>query len=148
MGEEAQIVGITNDENSLVVDHQDNQFEIPLRSVREEGDHLLFLGRFSGLSPASQDSFSVPVMREEAKISKREVTKAKVRIKKTVHERVEKVSTTLRSQSIQVERIPKDEVLKELLEPRVEEGVTIIPVQEEFYVLEKRYRLKARSKFR
>ena len=141
-GQEAQITGITEDDNSLIVVHGEAQYAIPFRRVREEGDHILYLGSFVDLAPSSLDTFVVPVIQEEATIGKRQFATAKVRIKKSVHERVEQLSTELTRQSVRIERIPKDEVLFEAASPRVEDGVTIIPVQEEFYVLEKRYRLK------
>ena len=90
----------------------------------------------------------IPVLRETARIEKREVETGRVRVHTTVTERDEVVETVLQQQDLHVERIPVGRVVAETPAVREEGGVVIIPVMEEMLVVEKRLVLKEELRIR
>ena len=84
----------------------------------------------------------IPVLREELKVSKREVETGRVVIHKTVSERDETVEMLLRRTDVSVERVPVGRTVTEAPASREEGDVLIIPVLEEVLVVEKRLVLK------
>lgn len=84
----------------------------------------------------------IPVIAEEAKISKREITRGRVHIEKTVEEREETIDVPTVHHEVQVERLPINRWVETPPEVRQEGDTTIIPVLEEVLVVEKRLRLK------
>jgi uncharacterized protein (TIGR02271 family) len=86
----------------------------------------------------------IPVIAEEAIISKRLVQGGGVRISKVVHEREETVHTTLARQETDVTRVPVGEFVSEAEQSRQEGDTLIVPVYEEVLVVEKRLRLRER----
>jgi len=84
----------------------------------------------------------VPIVEEELRVSKRQVVKGRVRVR-TVVDTVEKVAREeLRSETIEVTRVPIDREVTEAPAVRTEGDVTIVPVLEEVLVVEKRLVLK------
>jgi stress response protein YsnF len=84
----------------------------------------------------------VPVVEEELRVSKRQVVKGRVRVR-TVVDTVEEVAREeLRSETIEVTRVPIDREVTEAPAVRTEGDVTIVPVLEEVLVVEKRLVLK------
>ncbi len=84
----------------------------------------------------------IPVLREELKVSKREVETGRVVVHKTVSERDETVEMLLRRTDVSVERVPVGRTVTEAPASREEGDVLIIPVLEEVLVVEKRLVLK------
>ncbi len=84
----------------------------------------------------------IPVLREELKVSKREVETGRVVVHKTVSERDENVEMLLRRTDVSVERVPVGRTVTEAPASREEGDVLIIPVMEEVLVVEKRLVLK------
>ena len=84
----------------------------------------------------------IPVLREEMRVSKREVETGRVVVRKTVSERDEAVEMLLRRTDVSVERVPVGRVVTEAPASRQEGDVTIIPILEETLVLEKRLVLR------
>ena len=80
----------------------------------------------------------IPVIQEQATVSKRVVETGKVRISKHVREYEEIVDVPHIHEEVMVERVPVDRVVEAAPEVRQEGDLTIIPVVEERYVLEKR----------
>lgn len=101
-------------------------------------------------SPAGEPDAEriVPVAREEAQVSKREVETGRVRIEKRVVEREQAVEEMLRSERVDVERVACDVEVDGPLEPRQENDCLVIPVVEEFLVVQKRWRLTAEVRIR
>ena len=84
----------------------------------------------------------VPIVEEELRVSKRQVVKGRVRVR-TVVDTVEEVAREeLRSETIEVTRVPIDREVTEAPAVRIEGDVTIVPVLEEVLVVEKRLMLK------
>ncbi|HEY0204320.1 MAG TPA: YsnF/AvaK domain-containing protein [Acetobacteraceae bacterium] len=88
------------------------------------------------------DTEVIPVLREELKVSKREVETGRVVIHKTVSERDENVEMLLRRTDVSVERVPVGRTVTEAPASREEGDVLIIPILEEVLVVEKRLVLK------
>ena len=84
----------------------------------------------------------IPVLREELKVSKREVETGRVVVHKTMSERDENVEMLLRRTDVSVERVPVGRTVTEAPASREEGDVLIIPVMEEVLVVEKRLVLK------
>jgi uncharacterized protein (TIGR02271 family) len=88
----------------------------------------------------------MPVVREEVKISKRQVETGRVRITKHVQERQQPVEAELLRQEVEVQRIPVNRVLDAPAKVREEGDVLVIPILEE--VVEKRWLLKEEVRVR
>ena len=86
----------------------------------------------------------IPVIEEQAVISKRLVQGGGVRISKVVREREETVHATLAHQETDVTRVPVGEFVSEPEQTRQEGDTLIVPVYEEVLVVEKRLRLRER----
>jgi uncharacterized protein (TIGR02271 family) len=83
----------------------------------------------------------VPVAEEHLQVDKRPVVKGKLKLVKSVEERLESVTVPLQRETFQVKRVPINEVVSQPTGSRQEGDTLIIPVFEEFVVVEKRYRL-------
>ena len=88
----------------------------------------------------------MPVVREEVKISKRQVETGRVRITKHVRERQQPVRAELLRQEVEVQRVPLNRVLDAPPKVREEGDVLVIPILEE--VVEKRWLLKEEVRVR
>ena len=80
----------------------------------------------------------IPVIQERAVVKKRVVETGRVRIRKNVREYEEHVDIPHVHEEVRVERVPVDQIVEAAPQVRTEGDVTIIPVVEERYVLEKR----------
>lgn len=87
----------------------------------------------AGVKPAV-----IPVIQEQATVTKRVVETGKVRIAKRVGEFEELVDVPHFEEQVQVERRPVNRFVDQLPEVRTEGDTTIIPVLEERCVVEKR----------
>jgi uncharacterized protein (TIGR02271 family) len=83
----------------------------------------------------------IALAEEHVQLSKRQVIKSKMNLHKTVEERLETVHIPLQTQTVEVVRIPKDELVTEALGVRQEGDTLILPIYEEVVVVEKRLRL-------
>ncbi|HEY0009377.1 MAG TPA: YsnF/AvaK domain-containing protein [Tepidisphaeraceae bacterium] len=83
----------------------------------------------------------VPVAQEEFNVDTR-VVEDVVRVNKTVHEREVVVDPALLQEAVSVERVRIDRVIEKPVQIRQEGDVTIVPVMEEVYVVEKRLMLR------
>jgi uncharacterized protein (TIGR02271 family) len=80
----------------------------------------------------------IPVIQERATVKKRVVETGRVRIRKDVREYEEHVDIPHVHEEVRVERVPVDRFVDEAPQVRTEGDITIVPVLEERYVLEKR----------
>ena len=99
-------------------------------------------------APNGEADRIVPVTREEVHVSKREVETGRVHIEKRVVEREQSVEAMLRTEQVEVERVPRDEEVDGPLAPREERDCLVIPVVEEFLVVQKRWRLTGEIRIR
>ncbi|HSU24770.1 MAG TPA: YsnF/AvaK domain-containing protein [Pyrinomonadaceae bacterium] len=80
----------------------------------------------------------IPVIQEQATAYKRVVETGKVRISKHVREYEELVDIPHFQEEVKVERVPVNQFVETAPSVRTEGDVTIIPILEEKYVLEKK----------
>jgi uncharacterized protein (TIGR02271 family) len=90
----------------------------------------------------------VPVSREEIEVAKREVETGRVRIEKRVVARDQAVEATLRREQVDVERVAKDEEVDGPLAAREEGDCLVIPIVEEYLVVQKRWKLTGEVRVR
>ncbi len=84
----------------------------------------------------------IPVVEERITVSKRLVEREGVRVRLVTDEVAELARVSLRSERIEVERVPIGREVAQAPAVREEHGVTVIPVLEEVVVVEKRLVLK------
>jgi len=84
----------------------------------------------------------IPVVVEELAVGKREVETGRVRITKTVEERVERVDATVVQEEVEIERVPVNRFVDGPQPVRYEGDTMVIPLLEEVLVVEKRLRIR------
>lgn len=84
------------------------------------------------------DDLHIPIIQEEAHVTKRAVEIEHVRVHTSLAEETVVVSDELRREHVEVTRIPVDREVAEAPPIRTEGDVTIVPVLEERLVVEKR----------
>jgi stress response protein YsnF len=84
----------------------------------------------------------VPVVEETASVSKRQVPTGKVRVHTHVDTVQELARASLRSDKVDVTRVPIDKIVDAVPAVRTEGDVTIVPVLEEVLVVETKLVLK------
>lgn len=133
--------------HALLHRREDGSYYLPL-SLRELQDGTVTLGEISSHTAASsaEDQGEVmaviPVVAEEARITKREIETGRVRIRKTVQSDEQVVDVPLLRDQVHVERVPVGRYLEQPLEARYEGDTLVIPVMEEVLVVQKRLRLR------
>ena len=80
-------------------------------------------------------SVSLPVIREELDVQKRQVSTGTVRVRKMVHEREEIVDEALFASTFSIERVPVDRVVNEPPPVRHEGETMILSIVEERLVI-------------
>jgi len=80
----------------------------------------------------------IPIIQEQATVSKRVVETGRVRIGKRVREYEEIVDVPNIQEEVRVERVPINKMVDAAPDVRTEGDTTIVPVVEERYVVEKR----------
>lgn len=96
----------------------------------------------AGRSAIAGESQTIPLIEEEVRIDKREISTGRVRIRTLVETVEENVRADLKGEEVEVTRVPMDRVVTEAPAIRTEGDVTIIPVLEEVLFVEKRLVLK------
>lgn len=80
----------------------------------------------------------VPLVAETAAVSKRFRTTGRVRVKVRTETERRMLVEELAGQEIEIERVPRNELIETIPEVRTENGTTIIPLVQEQLVVEKR----------
>ena len=99
------------------------------------------VGSVQTLDVADNQSVVIPVVREELRVSRREVERGGVRVHKRVEEREEVVEQPTYREEVTVERVTLGQPLDQEVGSRQEGDTLIIPVLEEVIVTEKRLML-------
>lgn len=84
------------------------------------------------------DDLHIPIIQEEAHVTKRAVETEHVRVQTSLAEKHVLVREDLRREQVEVTRIPVDREVAEAPPIRTEGDLTIVPVLEERLVVEKR----------
>lgn len=96
----------------------------------------------------TEEPVRIALAEERVHVGKKEVETGRVRVHKRVALRKETVETRLRSEEVDVERVPIDREVAGPLEARYEGDCLVIPVVEEVLVVEKRWKLKEEIRLR
>ncbi|HEX9985595.1 MAG TPA: DUF2382 domain-containing protein [Thermoanaerobaculia bacterium] len=91
---------------------------------------------------AKKEEVIIPVVEETATVTKRQVDRGGVRVRKVVHEREEVIDTSTYYEEIEIEHVARNTWLKKPLKPRTEGDTVIIPIMEEVVVTETRLLLR------
>ena len=83
----------------------------------------------------------VPVVEETAVVYKERLVTDRVRLNKQVHEEHEVLDIPVRTETLEVERVPVDRIVEAAPAIRQEGDTIVYPVVEEVLVVEKRLRL-------
>ena len=83
----------------------------------------------------------IPVVEEHARVDKVVRETGRVRVSTHTTEQIERVQADLLQETIEIERVPKNEPVSAIPPVRQEGGVLIYPVVEEVLVVEKRLML-------
>ncbi|WZP00971.1 YsnF/AvaK domain-containing protein [Isosphaeraceae bacterium EP7] len=136
--------------SAMVLLDDGRRLSVPISLLKDRGDgsfQLLLGAAELGLlrGPAggeNDDEIVIPIVAEQAEVSKRTVEAGTVRISKTVRVHDETVNVPLISEQLDVERVAVNRRVDSTPATRQEGDVTIIPVMEEVLVVEKRLMLK------
>ncbi len=99
-------------------------------------------GSVETLDVGAGEGMVIPVIREEARVTRREVERGGVRVHKRVEEREEVVEEPAYREEVTVERVTLGQPIEQEIGSRQEGDTLIIPVLEEMLVVEKRLVLK------
>ena len=136
---------LSSDSSRLVLSLDDGRTLIatPETLQRQDDGSLVVATGTADVRLSSHVEAVIPVIREELAVSKRLVELERgVRVSKSVTQREEEVVQLLYRESLEVERIPKNEMVDRPPPVRHEGQTLVIPVCEEVLVLEKRLLLK------
>jgi uncharacterized protein (TIGR02271 family) len=121
---------------------------VPFRTLQKQDDDSYYvpLSREAlegiDVSDENRSVLIVPVIEEQVEIHKRQVTTGRVRLTRQVSEREEVIEESAFRETIEVERVPVNELLDSPVGVRYEGDTMIIPVMEEQVVVEKRWLLR------
>jgi uncharacterized protein (TIGR02271 family) len=94
------------------------------------------------------DRVVIPLHAEEVSIGKKQVATGRVKVSTVTRSREELVEQLLRSERVEIERVPMGQVIAKVPEVRTEGDITIIPVVEEAVVLQRQLVLKEEIRIR
>jgi uncharacterized protein (TIGR02271 family) len=100
------------------------------------------------MSQSDSPEISIPLVQEHAKVDKRVVETARVRIRSFVDEELVHVAEDLERDDVTIERVSVNQEVTQAPAPREEDGVLIVPILEEVVVVEKRLMLKEELRVR
>jgi uncharacterized protein (TIGR02271 family) len=98
--------------------------------------------------PTPGERLSVPLVEEAVEIDRRVVELGYVHVHKAVEEHIDEQEVSLRHQQVEVERVPVDRVITDLIDPYMDGDVYVVPVIEEEVVVTRRLRLKEELRIR
>lgn len=90
----------------------------------------------------SDSEIEIPLVEEQVEIDTRVVELGHVTVQKRVDEFLDERAVSLRHQQVEVERVPVDRIIDEMIEPYMDGDVYVVPVIEEEIVVTRRLRLK------
>ena len=90
----------------------------------------------------------IPVVEEEVHVDTRVVELGHVTVQKKVDEFLDERTLTLRQQHVEVERVPIDRIVDEVIEPYMDGEVYVVPVIDEEVIITRRLRLKEELRVR
>lgn len=121
---------------------------VPAVLLHLEDGHYSIPVRWSLFASTSPRGVSVPVLQEDLAVGVRTKTLERVKVRRKVVNETREVVTPVWSERVEIERIPRDELVARMPEARREGDVLIVPVVEEVAVVETRLRLREEVRIR
>jgi uncharacterized protein (TIGR02271 family) len=136
----------------LTLDDQ-TRVRVPMSMLQRQTERHYFIPLSRSQLTGSAESTPtppvvVPVVREEARVAKREIETGRVRVRKLVREEEETFDEPLAREEVTVERVPVERFVEGPQPMRREGDVVVIPIVEEVLVVEKRLMLKEELRVR
>jgi len=97
---------------------------------------------------AGEQRLSIPLVEEQLDVDKRVVELGYVQVRKQVEELLDERSVNLRHQQVEVERVPVDRVIPEMIEPYMDGDIYVVPVIEEEVIVTRQLRLREELRIR
>lgn len=91
---------------------------------------------------SGEQRLEIPLVEEQVQVETRVVELGHVTVQKRVDEFLDERTVPLRHQQVEVERVPIDRIIDEVIEPYLDGDVYVVPVIEEEIVITRRLRLK------
>jgi len=135
------VIETMDDTNVRVRLNDGRSVVIPRETLTLDRDVYRIQLDLTRLSPRVEEQIVLPLAAEELVVDKQTVEKT-VRIRKQVREEAVIVDEALRRDTVEVERVPVDRYVEQLMETRYEGDTMIIPILEEVLVVEKRLLLR------
>ncbi len=88
------------------------------------------------------EQLNIPVVEEQVQVDTRVIELGHVSVQKKVDEFLDERVISLRHQQVEVERVPIDRIIDEIIEPYLDGDVYVVPIIEEEIVITRRLRLK------
>lgn len=104
-------------------------------------------GAMRGLRTGEQH-ISIPLVEEQLDVEKRVVELGYVQVQKKVEEFLDERSVNLRHQQVEVDRVPIDRIIPELIEPYMDGDVYVVPIIEEEVIVTRQLRLREELRIR
>jgi stress response protein YsnF len=89
-----------------------------------------------------EQQLTIPIVEEQVEVDTRIVELGHVTVQKKVDEFLDERAISLRHQQVEVERVPVDRIIDEIIEPYLDGDVYVVPIIEEEIVITRRLRLK------
>lgn len=107
--------------------------EVPRASAAVSATHRL---------KDSHSKITIPVSEEVVEVTPRVVELGYLHIQKKIDEYLDERNVRLSQHDVQIERVPVDEIVPEVIAPYMDGDVYVVPVIEEEVVIQRRLRLK------
>ena len=98
-------------------------------------------GGARSLTDPNPETIVVPVIREDWQLHKETHETGTLRVQTLVHDREESINDSLTADTVDVQRIPMNQVVEAAPGVRTEDGVVVISVVEEFAIVPKQLRV-------
>lgn len=127
-----------------VVQEGEREVQFPQRLLRSRSDGRYDVDLHIGQALAeayTSASHVIPVIEETVTVGKRTVEGSSYHIRTHVEQQIENVEVPLQSEEVEIKTVELNQEVSEPSGVRQENGTTIIPIYEEYLVVEKRLRL-------
>lgn len=150
---QADVIVLANNENSGP--GVEEFMRVPRDMIERIQDGVLYLNvprnqvpRASAAVSATQrlrtpgETMTIQLSEEHVEVETRVVERGYLRVQKKVDEYLDEQIVRLQHHEVQIEHVPRDEVIDEPIEPYMDGDVYVVPVIEEEVIIQTRLRLK------
>jgi uncharacterized protein (TIGR02271 family) len=98
--------------------------------------------------PGKPETLTIPLLEEQVQVDTHVVELGYVQIRKKVDEFLDERTVPLRFQEVEVERVPIDRVVPEMIDPDMDGDTYVVPVIEEEVIVTRQLRLREELRIR